>query len=339
MNLLKSFYYRSCSLLPMQLLKSIGSATNLFPYHHTVSKESLPHIKHLYDYKNDSQFVKDLDFLLKHFNPITVSEIITSVRQDRKLPSQSFLLSFDDGFKEVHDVIAPILEKKGVPAIFFINPAFIDNKDLFYRCKISLLIDELLKNKNNKNYLHLYNDLLNDENKSLKSTIISLKKINQTNAALLDTIASKIDFSFTLFLQKQQPFLTTEQLQSLHKRGFSIGAHSMNHPYYQLLSLKAQIQQTISSCQYVNEHFDLNNCCFSFPHSDKDLSQALFNGLQTTDIPLFFGIQNQKNEISNNMIHRFNAERTEVNFENQVKGLIILTWMRQITGNNVVTRE
>jgi len=339
MNFLKYFYHQSCYFLPMQLIKKMGPATTLLPYHHIVSNKSLPHIKHLYSYKTDALFIKDLDFLLKHYNPISVSELIVSVREERKLPSRSFLLSFDDGFREINETIAPILEKKGVPAIFFINPAFIDNKELFYRCKISLLIDELLKNKNNEPYLQQYIEILHLENKSLKSIVHHLKIINQNNAALLDTIADKINFSFDLFLQTQKPFLTSEQLYSLHKKGFSIGAHSLNHPYYPLLSLEEQVNQTISSCKFVNKMLSTKNCCFSFPHSDIELTQNLFKALKQSDIPLLFGIQNQKNEISNNMLHRFNAERPGLDLERQIKGLTLLMWMRQVSGQNNVNRK
>lgn len=62
--------------------------------------------------------------------------------------------------RQCYDVILPILEAKGIPATFFINSGFIDNKDLFFRFKASFLIDELhkrgIKNrKDQKEILHL----------------------------------------------------------------------------------------------------------------------------------------------------------------------------------------
>ncbi len=339
MNILRTSYYTACSLLPMTLLKAMGESTTLFPYHHTVSNEFLTHIRHLYNYKNVKQFSTDLDLLLKNFRPVTLADIIKAVQEHSILPKRSFLLSFDDGYREVHDIIAPILEKKGIPACFFINPAFIDNNDLFYRCKISLLIDELLKNKDNNSFLFLYHDLLGIKNKSVKETITFLKKINTTNAFLLEKIAGKIGFSFDNFLRTKQPFLTREQLKSLHHRGFYIGAHSINHPYFQHISIAEQINQVAGSCQYVNELLKINDCCFSFPHSDRGILQALFNELGPLKIPFLFGIQNQKLELENNMLHRFNAERPEVNFASQIKGIMLLMWWRNLTGRNKVTRN
>ncbi len=339
MKILKATYYTACSLLPMGLLKAPGPRITLFPYHHTVSDTILPHIKHLYNYKNQKQFSADLDFLLKHFRPVDLAEIIQSVRADSTLPKRSFFLSFDDGYREVHDIIAPVLEQKGVPACFFINPAFIDNKMLFYRCKISLLIEELLKNRDRVPFVRLYQDLLGMEKGTVKETISFLRTIHPANAFLLDAIAEKTGFSFDHFLRERQPFLTRSQLKLLHERGFAIGAHSIDHPYFQKLSVEEQVEQVAGSCRYVNELLGTGDCCFSFPHSDRGLSQALFNELGTLNIPLLFGIQNQKSELNNRMLHRFNAERPETGFASLVKGMLLLIRMRSLTGRNKVTRN
>lgn len=339
MNILKNSYYIACSLLPMAFLKKIGPPITLFPYQHTVSNEFLPHVKHLYNYKNVNQFSADLDLLLKHYRPVTITDIIRSVHEHSQLPKRSFFLSFDDGFREIHDVIAPILEKKGIPACFFINPAFIDNNRLFYRCKISLLIDELLKNKDRDSYLKPFHDILCIEKKSVHEIITCLKAINTKNHFWLDLIAGKIGFSFENFLASKKPFLTREQLKSLHNRGFTIGAHSIDHPYFQEISLEAQLNQVTGSCQYVNELLDVKDCCFSFPHSDRGLLQSLFNELGKLKIPFFFGVQNQKMELDNRMLHRFNAERPEINFDHQLKGILVLSWLRNLTGRNKVTRN
>ncbi len=338
MNLAKTSYYKIASLLPMSIARAMGSFTTLLPYHHTVSNDFLPHIKYLFNYKNVAQFSADLDFLLKHYKPVTQAQVLQSISQHNALPKKSFLLSFDDGFREVHDVVAPILERKGIPAYFFINPAFIDNKTLFYRCKISLLLHEFI-NRNDANATKkIFNEELKTAGNSFNEINAALKKIHQGNAGVLDTIAAKIGFSFDNFLKTQQPFLTSGQLASLHGRGFYIGAHSMTHPYYNMLPLQEQIQQTALSCSFVQEITKAGKCSFSFPHTDVGIAQHFFDEL-ANDVPLFFGIQNQKEELHNKMLHRFNAERPEVDFAAQIKGLSLMMWLQNLTGKNRVTRN
>lgn len=339
MNILKSIYYNCSSALPLALLKKLSPSTCLLPYHHIVSDDDVLHIKYLYDYKNVSQFTNDLDILLKNFKPVSPDDLIDNIHRQKKLPANTFLLTFDDGFREVHDVIVPLLEAKGIPAIFFINPAFIDNKKLFYRSKASLLIHELLANKNNEGLLDDVAHVLNSSVKSADELIILIKKLKKEDEETMDILATEFSLSFDDYLKKQRPFLTSEQLISLSRKGFTIGAHSWDHPHYDELSLADQIAQTVTSCNYVKEKVNPAKTTFSFPYYDTDLPQQLFDALKKEDIDLLFGIQNQKGELYNNVVHRFNAERPGVSFDNQLKGMLLYLAIQSKTGKLKVRRR
>lgn len=339
MKLFKNIYYSFSSLFPTGLLQKISPSSTLFPYHHLVSDEDVLHIKHLYSYKNVKQFTDDLDFLLKHTKPVSVDDLVAAVKAGNMLPKNSFLLSFDDGFSEVYSIIAPILLKKGVPSVFFINPAFVDNKELFYRCKISLLIEQVLKSDQEKfNWGHL-SAACNKPIATKEQLIQFIKSVTNLNKEKLDAIADQLQFSFTGYLKKVQPFLTTSQIENLSDQGFSIGAHSWDHPYYRLISHEEKLSQTISSGNFISEIFQQQYKLFSFPHSDAPLSQTFLDCLIETWQPdLLFGIQNQKYELNNRMLHRFNAERPELSMEKQLNGILLFTLLQQIAGKNKVLR-
>src|SRR5438067_12293582 len=301
MKLLKRAYYTACSFLPPSVVKKISPVKTLLPYHHLVSDSELPHIRHLYSYKNVKQFRADLDFLLRHFNPVSVAQVIETLKKGNGLPANSFLLTFDDGLREVYEVIAPILMEKGVPAIFFINPAFIDNKQLFYRYKISLVIEELSKRKD---ALKIGKQVLGMDHNDFDGLKSALKQVNQLNRHIPDQFAERLNYSFDEFLKEKKPFLTYSQVRDLNDQGFTIGSHSWDHPYYGLLSSDPQLWQTLSSVSYLNEMMPLKYNCFSFPHSDAVLSQEFFDRLNQSDIKidLLFGIQNQKSEVKNKVL-------------------------------------
>jgi peptidoglycan/xylan/chitin deacetylase (PgdA/CDA1 family) len=337
----KKAFYGASSMMPLNLLGALSPTTTLFPYHHLVSDEDVPHIKQLYSYKNVKQFTADLDFLLRHFRPITTDDLLKSIENNNRLPAKSFLLSFDDGLSEVYDIAAPILSRKGVPAILFINPAFVDNRELFYRCKISLVIDLLKKNNYTGGVIKQVSALLNITDLSLPLIFQRIREIDQREKHVLDKIGDLLEFSFDEYLNSRKPFMTAQQIKELSVKGFTIGAHSWDHPYYKFLSGEEQINQTVSSCNYVQENFSPSCNTFSFPHFDSSLPQSLFDQLlrQQPKIDLLFGIQNQKMELNNRMIHRFNAERPDVNFNSQVKGLMIFMMLQQVMGKNKVIRK
>jgi peptidoglycan/xylan/chitin deacetylase (PgdA/CDA1 family) len=326
MSLFKKSYYHSASLIPFSFLKKLGSGDILLPYHHLVSDERRKHVQHLYPYKNKKQFVKDLDYLLRHFRAVHPEELILASQTGQKLSPDGFLLSFDDGLSEAYDVIAPTLLGKGISAFFFLNPAFLDNRELFYRSKLSLVLDALEFQKPGGAVLERISGLLgirNGEKTEIKSAVLGIDYLNRK---LADELGNCLDLSFDEYLKKTQPYLLTDQVKELIRKGFYFGAHSLDHPNYKLISLEEQLFQTRESCKYIRRSFGISYTAFSFPHEDAGVKQVFFDELQkkpSPSIDVLFGTQNQKREIHNRMFHRFNAERPEYPIEGLVKGMLL----------------
>ena len=341
----KAIYYSAASLLPTGILKKVAPAGSLLPYHHLVSDEEVLHVKHLYPYKNVRQFTDDLDRWLKHYRPVSVEELAGAVSSGKKTPSGTFLLSFDDGFREVYDVIAPILLAKGVPAIFFVNPAFLDNQLLFYRCKISLLIEEVFRQRERSKVLKECADHMGGGAEGIDPSPEALagriRRITYPDQGLLDELAIKLEFSFDEYLVRRRPFLSLAQACELQEKGFTIGAHSWDHPYYDLISPEEQVRQTRESMEFVNNKFPSPYRCFSFPHSDANLPQSFFDRLVAERVPvdLLFGIQNQLEEPANRVLHRFNAERPDLPMSQQLNGVLLWMLIKKWSGKYSVKRH
>lgn len=270
-------------------LVKISGLNLITPLYHTISDNDLPHIKHLYPVKSSASFIKDLDFLLKTYHPISLPEYMKLVINQEKPVKPSFLLTFDDGLSEFYSVIAPILEKKGIPAVCFLNSGFIDNKELFFRFKASLIIDKLEKTPS------LIKSVLTMEpRKQWKKEVLS---ITYNSQSILDDIAQKIDLDFNDFLIKQKPYLSSEQITSLISRGFYFGGHSIDHPQYTFLDLEEQIRQTKLSVDFVADTFKLDYKVFAFPFTDYGVNHLFFDRLsQEKMIDLSFGCAGFKND-------------------------------------------
>ncbi|MHA4843903.1 polysaccharide deacetylase family protein [Flavitalea antarctica] len=339
MNFKKQIFYGLSSALPTSILRRMVSSSPLYPYHHVVSDEVLPHIKHLYSYKNIKKFRSDLDYLLKSYTPITAGALLANIKGEKALPKNSFLLSFDDGFREVAEIIAPILLEKGVPAVIFLNPAFIDNKEMYYRCGISLLIEALIKQKSNPSVVWQCSNILQVPDPTTSAIVAAMKKITNLNQSLLIDLCEVLDVDFNEYLVNHQPFMSKQQVEFLSLNGFELGGHSWDHPYYQLLSMQEAISQTVRSCSYINENFPEKLSLFSFPHTDQGISQSFFTELsKQIQIDLFFGTQNQDDELTNKVLHRFNAERPQVTLSKQLNGLLFWMLIRKLVKANKVIR-
>jgi peptidoglycan/xylan/chitin deacetylase (PgdA/CDA1 family) len=296
------------------LLKSLIKASGerlVCPFYHTVAETTPLHIKHLYQVKNKKAFVKDLDTLLKHYSPIDYKELLASIQNKTVLGKNSFLLSFDDGLHEFYDTIVPVLKEKGIPAICFINPDFIDNKDLFYRYKASLLLEKMQTKNHSTEERRMLDSWFIRNNVTPGNNFRGVLQIAYANKAALDTLAEFLSFDFKAYLKEVKPYLDSLQIKELTQQGFSFGAHSMDHPEYQYLPLNAQIEQTKNSIDFVTAYFKPEHRLFSFPFTDYNVSAQFFETIYAKNAPvadMTFGCAGIKKEDFPYHIHRIPFE-------------------------------
>lgn len=244
------------------------------PAYRAVSDENLPHLKHMMEYKSIQQFRQDLDYLLQHFEFVNWQEF--KEFQHGKLRRRKIaLLTFDDGLREFHDVIVPILEEKGVYALNFVNPAFVDNRDMMFRCKASLITDSILQSEAAAKTVAEALDLKNPPRKTL---VKKISLINYLDRGTLDTLAEKIGISFADYLKKQQPYMSLQELKKLTAKGFGIASHSWDHPLYYELGAEEQLENTCRSLDYMTEN-GFTDDCFAFPFTDFGIKQDFFHQL------------------------------------------------------------
>ena len=227
--------------------------------------------------------MEDLEFLLRYYKPIGLLEVIHWIQGNANLPSNSMLLTFDDGFREVDDIIAPLLIKKGIPASFFIPSAFIDNRALYYRHKASLLVEKGLKGISPV-HEHEIQKILLELGISFSHVSEGILKVDYKKRAALERIAEILHMDFQLYLDSEKPYLTSNQVRNLIKQGFTIGAHSIDHPHYSTISLEDQLDQTIGSIKSIRDTFGLNYGAFAFPHNDTGVSQEFYNRVQESGL-------------------------------------------------------
>lgn len=266
----------------------------LLPFYHMVSDDRDSFAKYLYPPRKVEVFKRDLECLLKYYEPVDLLCLIEHAQNKKLFQKPVFHLTFDDGLSNFYEVVAPILEAKGVPSTFFVNTDFVDNKDLFYRYKASLLIQKLEDQK--AKYSAVIKSCF-QEHQSFKDQLL---KVDYAGAPWLDDLANKMGFSFNAFLQDEKPYLSKIQIKSLIKRGFTIGAHSKNHPLYAEIPIQEQYLQTEESISYIQKHFNVSYRAFSFPFSDVGVGKQFFEKM-STKLDISFGTSDQKeDEVSNN---------------------------------------
>ena len=257
--------------MPMDHLVRWSGQPVVFPFYHTVSPEPLPHICHLYRVLKPEEFERDLEQLLRWFDPVSLDSYLE--KKEGKRGRRRLVLSFDDGLLGCHRYIAPLLRKKGIPAIFFLNNKFIDNRALFYRYKASLLIHQGREDCRAREQIA---EFLKIPGEMFES---SIRMIAYEQRALLDALAREVGLDYSAYLRSKPVYLGTKEVKELLEWGFDIGAHSSDHRDFSGLEAGEMIEQVTSSIRDLQKRFGIQSSYFSFPFTSDGVPGKVIDSL------------------------------------------------------------
>ena len=299
--------------LSLDRLIALSGQQVVFPFYHSVSSHELPHIRHLYTLRTPVEFEKDLDDFLKWYEPVSLKDYLKDAEEsgnsgaeknagrEKRMPKM--VLSFDDGLAECHSYVAPLLLKKGIPAVFFLNNDFIDNRDLFFRYKASILVDRVSSDARAMQRMAEYLEI--PETHIVKA----IMKVRYTQKPLLDTLAEEVDVDFGQYVKTQPVYMTTSQVRDLVQWGFELGAHSRDHADFSLLDEGALATQVSQSIRDIQKRFGIPAAYFSFPFtSDGIPKEALDTMLDERLADVLFGTAGLKNTGHPRLIQRIPME-------------------------------
>ena len=321
------------------LLKWTGQPIFL-PYYHSIGT-GLPHIRHLYPLRPETVFRQDLDYLLRYFEPIGLERLLEIVQKKEKLKRPVFWLSFDDGLREVYEIARPILLEKGIPATLFLNPDFVDNRDLMFRYKTSLLIETWKSDELEEKEREQGTALLQDHHAFSQSLPYSLLQIRFAKQNILDQLADLWGVNWHAFLSDQRPYLTTDQIRQMQQEGFTIGAHSLDHRRYYDWPLEEQLRQTQESMAWVDQHFSPSIRTFAFPFTDHLVSRAFFEEVlgEKNGLDLTFGGAGLKQDISPYHLQRFPMETSSRPAQQIIPTEYLYYLLKAPLGKNRIQRQ
>lgn len=327
--------------LSFDFLNFIGGSKVVPLVYHTIgSVEELPYLEGLYTIIDPVKFESDIDFILRKYKPIDLEGMV-SFKQNGILPDKSnyFFLSFDDGLRSCKEIIAPILEKKGIPATFFINSGFVDNKEFLFRFQAVMLSKALKKDKteNLKNKLEEYLNLQFTCRYKAAKHVMTLR---YPQKKLISELINHLGLPIDEQLKTYKPYLTREDIKELISNGFTVGAHSIDHPEYYLLSEQEQLAQTCESIQQIIHWFHPKYKVFAFPFTDVGVNSSFFEQLEKLCKPdLTFACSGLKTDKILNNVHRIPMDDSGLSAEHRLKSEFLYYFLKRPFGKNTFRRK
>lgn len=312
MTTISNVLSKGATWLPMQWVRPLSGVSLVVPFYHMVSDVHVPHVSNLYRFRSTAEFTADVEWFARHFTPVTLNDIVDALNGTRTLPRSCFHLTFDDGFTEMHGVVAPILQRLGIPATFFLNTAFLDGGGLAHFNALSVLLDQNQLHHPGSSATTARLESMLPPPKSGRTTLRErVLSIGYAQTSIVRSLAEVLEFDLDQYVRDTQPHLTSEQVAGLVGMGFTIGAHSHDHSIYSGLSLQQQLSQTRTSMEWLEARFRVSPKAFAFPHNDNGVSDEFFAAVFSEELlDVSFGTSGLVAHFHPRNIQRVSMEKT-----------------------------
>lgn len=207
------------------------------------------------------------------------------------------MLTFDDGYSDAHEVVAPILEKAGIPASFFVAPGMLDQRKLGSWDRIAYLVKKCPVKK----FQFRGRDFSLED--GIRSACLELGDWSQASLPdrgdeFVTDLASTLGIAPPSREEQSREMLTWDQVRDLCRRGFSIGCHGLSHRVLSSLSLEEQEEEILRARDRLTEE-KISAGSFAYPFgSPETYSWETRQAVLRAGFKLIFSFSGQAPKIS-----------------------------------------
>jgi peptidoglycan/xylan/chitin deacetylase (PgdA/CDA1 family) len=172
-----------------------------------------------------TSFATQLDYLAEHARVLTVSAALREVRAGEPTTKPRVCLTFDDGYADNSDIVAPLLENRRLRGTFFITAGAVEARaPLWYDRAAELW--SAFERKRIRELAHQLSGGLRPVVADRQSFIEWLKTIpNDRRAEMIHRLEAEASDSLA-----SCPLMTPAQVRHLSDAGHEVGSHTLSHP-------------------------------------------------------------------------------------------------------------
>ena len=215
-----------------------------------------------------------IECLKKYYNVISLDQLIDHYANGTKPPSNSIVITIDDGYKSNYTLAYSVLKEFNVPAAVFLTTDFIDKKEMLWVDRIEYAIN---RTKRDNFSLKIDKDTLSfdfrDDNAKKICYVELITRIKLMSQKSIREIIESLECSLgqKLSLDNDMPEiyrpLEWDQILEMIKSGIiSVGSHTCGHVILTRCSPERSKKELFLSKQVIENRTGLNCRLFCYPN-------------------------------------------------------------------------
>jgi peptidoglycan/xylan/chitin deacetylase (PgdA/CDA1 family) len=212
-------------------------------------------------------FEREIRFILKRYRIISCDELINQLDNLDNLSSNTAVITFDDGYKDVYLNAYPILKKYNLPAIIFLTTGHIGKGSLFWWDRIGYILAKTRSSTIDLEALGTYQlDSIGDRKRVANEVTEKLKqlKISDRDRAIIQ-MADITGVTIPSYLGEEM-IMSWHEIKEMSQNNISFGSHSVTHPILTRIPLEEAEKEIVESKRQIAEEIDQEVTTFCYPN-------------------------------------------------------------------------
>jgi peptidoglycan/xylan/chitin deacetylase (PgdA/CDA1 family) len=175
-------------------------------------------------------FQEQMKLLAREFHPTSLDQVRRFVLGDGDLPQRSVVISFDDGYADNYDVALPILDRLGIPAVFYVTVDCVERRTMPWpsRLRFAFRTTRRMNWTDESGRVWTF-ECPGDREKAFQNVC---EQVCQRAGVALERAVTRLEeqLDAKLSFDSGRLMMTWDQIRGLAKRGYIVGSHTMTHP-------------------------------------------------------------------------------------------------------------